>query len=190
MIDSLRGKLLEKEPTRIVVECQGVGYEVFVPFSTYQVIPSKDETIFIFTHLVHRELSMELFGFSRKKERELFRLLLNISGIGPRVALAVLSGMPVDEFLGAVARGESKYLTKINGVGRKKAERIILELKDKIGDIKPEKSEAPSESDEARKVLLALGYKEVDIDRSLKKIASLRPGSDTETIVKLALKEL
>jgi len=190
MIDSVSGILKEKEPTRIVIEAVGIGYEIFIPFSTYEKLPGVGSTAKVLTHLVHRELAMELFGFSVKKERDLFRLLLGISGIGPRVALAVLSGMAVDEFLKAVAAGESRYLTKINGVGKKKADRIVLELRDKISDIQVDKTEEVSGSEEARKVLLALGYKEADIDKALKKISTLRPGLDTETIVKLALKEL
>lgn len=136
MISFLRGKLVEALPTQIIVEVGGIGYEVFIPLSSYDKLPPVGEDVFLLTHLSVREDSHTLYGFMTNEERELFRLLINtVSGIGPRIALNILSGMSPAAFRGAVACGDIMSLSKISGVGKKTAERIVVELKDKIGAI-------------------------------------------------------
>src|SRR5215469_13696968 len=134
MITFLDGKLVNALPTQAIIDVGGVGYEVFIPLSSYDKLPTAGQPIRILTHLAVREDAHVLYGFMTSAERDLFRLLVNnVSGIGPKLALAVLSGMSVTSFRGAVANGDIKTLSQISGVGRKTAERIVVELKDKIG---------------------------------------------------------
>lgn len=134
MISFIRGKLVEALPTHAVVDVNGVGYEVFIPISSYEKLPKAGTEVCLLTHLSIREDAHVLYGFVTQEERDLFRLLINtVSGIGPKIALNVLSGMSPAAFKGAVASGDVKALSKISGVGKKTAERIVVELKDKIG---------------------------------------------------------
>src|SRR5208337_2540076 len=134
MITFLRGKLQDVLPTQITVEVNGVGYEVLIPLSSYDKLPAPAQEVQVLTHLVVREDAHTLYGFMSSAERELFRLLINtVSGIGPRIALNILSGISVAAFRGAVASADVKALSQISGVGKKTAERIVVELKDKIG---------------------------------------------------------
>src|SRR3989454_11332580 len=136
MITFLRGKLVETLPTQVTVEVNGVGYEVLIPLSSYDKLPAPGNTVHLLTHLVVREDAHILYGFMTAAEREMFRLLINtVSGIGPKIALNILSGINVTAFRGAVASGDVKSLSQISGVGRKTAERIVVELKDKIGAV-------------------------------------------------------
>jgi len=134
MITFLHGKLVEALPTQVTIEVQGVGYEVLIPLSSYDKLPAPGQEVKILTHLAVREDAHVLYGFMSAAEREMFRLLINyVSGIGPKIALNVLSGMSVTALRGAVANGDVKALSQISGVGKKTAERIVVELKDKIG---------------------------------------------------------
>ena len=133
MIGRLSGTLLEKNPPQILVDVQGIGYEVEVPMSTFYNLPACGERVTLFTHLVIREDAHLLFGFGPEPERRVFKQLLKISGVGARTALAVLSGLSVGELVEAVTMQESGRLVKIPGIGRKTAERLLLELKDKLG---------------------------------------------------------
>ena len=133
MIGRLAGVLLEKNPPQILVEAGGVGYEVEVPMSTFYNLPVSGERVTLLTHLVVREDAHLLYGFGTDAERRAFRQLLKISGVGPRIALAVLSGLSVAELVAAVAAQEAGRLVKVPGIGKKTAERILLELKDKLG---------------------------------------------------------
>src|SRR4029079_572995 len=134
MITFLRGKLVEALPTHVTVEVNGVGYEALIPLSSFDKLPQPGQPIRLLTQLIVREDSQTLYGFMTSEERDLFRLLINtVSGIGPKTALNVLSGISVTAFRGAVAGGDLKSLSKISGVGKKTAERIVVELKDKIG---------------------------------------------------------
>src|SRR5262245_37018764 len=134
MINFLHGKLVEVLPTQLTVDVQGVGYEVLIPLSSYDKLPSPGHEIRILTHLAVREDAHVLYGFMTSPEREMFRLLINtVSGIGPKIALNILSGMNVTALRGAVANGDVKALSQISGVGKKTAERIVVELKDRIG---------------------------------------------------------
>src|SRR5437660_7655751 len=134
MITFLHGKLIEALPTQVIVEVNGLSYEVLIPLSSYDKLPQPGQELKLVTHLVVREDAHMLYGFMTIAERELFRLLINtVSGIGPKIALNVLSGISVTAFRGAVANGDVKALSQVSGVGRKTAERIVVELKDKVG---------------------------------------------------------
>ena len=135
MISYVRGTLDHKEPSYVVVDVNGIGYEVFIPLSTYQELPAIGEQVKLHTHHHVREDSIQLYGFLSSEEREVFELVLTISGVGAKVALSILSSMTVNKFRSAVAQGDMKTLTKIPGIGKKSAERMVLELKDKIGKI-------------------------------------------------------
>src|SRR5438093_6354744 len=134
MITFLHGKLVEALPTQVIVEVRGVGYEILIPLSSFDKLPAPGQEVHLLTHLTIREDAHVLYGFMSSAERDLFRLLINtVSGIGPKTALNVLSGMNVVALRGAVANGDVKALSQISGVGKKTAERIVVELKDKIG---------------------------------------------------------
>ena len=134
MITFLRGKLVEALPTQVVMEVQGVGYEVLIPLSSYDRLPTAGTEVLLLTHLAIREDAHLLYGFLTASERDLFRLLIHtVSGIGPKIALSVLSGMSIASFRSAVAAGDVKALSSVQGVGRKTAERIVVELRDKLG---------------------------------------------------------
>jgi Holliday junction DNA helicase RuvA len=163
MIGRIQGVLLEKNPPQILVECAGVGYEVEVPMSTFYNLPGTGERVTLLTHLVVREDAHLLYGFGTDGERRAFRQLLKISGVGARTALAVLSGLSVGELAEAVTLQEAGRLTRIPGIGKKTAERLLLELKDKLGvelaaAAAPNRA-APASSDVLH-ALLALGYSE------------------------------
>jgi holliday junction DNA helicase RuvA len=132
MIGRITGILLEKNPPQVLVEAAGVGYEIDVPMSTFYLLPKTGDKVALFTHMVVREDAQLLYGFGTESERATFRTLLKVSGVGPKVALAVLSGMSVNDLAEAVAMQESGRLTKVPGIGKKTAERLLLELKDKL----------------------------------------------------------
>ena len=173
MIGRIQGALLEKNPPQILVECAGIGYEVEVPMSTFYNLPGTGERVTLLTHLVVREDAHLLYGFGTEAERRAFRQLLKISGVGARTALAVLSGLSVAELAEAVTLQESGRLTRIPGIGRKTAERLLLELKDKLGaDLTTAVAvsrAAPAASDVLH-ALLALGYSEKEAARVLRQL--------------------
>ena len=163
MIGRIQGVLLEKNPPQILVECAGVGYEVEVPMSTFHNLPATGERVTLLTHLVVREDAHLLYGFGSDGERRAFRQLLKISGVGARTALAVLSGLSVGELAEAVTLQETGRLTRIPGIGKKTAERLLLELKDKLG-VELAAASAPNRaapaSSDVLHALLSLGYSE------------------------------
>ena len=157
MIAHLRGKLIEKAPSRLVVEANGVGYEVFVPLSTFTVMPNEGVEVSLDIHTHVREDTMALYGFSSKTERSVFERLIGVSGIGPRLAVTILSGGSVEALVGAIRKGDLPRLTAIPGVGKKTAERIVVELRDKLVDF----ADGPAKSTVETDVLSAmenLGY--------------------------------
>jgi Holliday junction DNA helicase RuvA len=161
MISYVRGVLDYKEPNLVIVDINGIGYEVFVPLSTYQKLPAVGGQVKLHTYHHVREDAMQLYGFLSSEEKEVFELVLSISGVGTKVALSILSFISVNEFRRAIAQGDMKTLTKIPGIGKKSAERMVLELKDKIGDIQIDERmlrllEAESAND-AVSALLTLG---------------------------------
>ncbi len=171
MIGRLSGVLLEKNPPQLMLEVQGVGYELDVPMSTFYNLPNVGERVTLYTHLVVREDAHLLFGFGSEAERRAFRQLLKISGVGARTALSLLSGMSVADLVQAVAAQEPGRLTKIPGIGKKTAERLLLELKDKLGTeftagVAVNRA-APASSD-VQHALLALGYNEKEAQYALK----------------------
>jgi len=199
MITFLHGKLVEALPTQAVIEVHGVGYEVLIPLSSFNQLPQPGEQVRLLTHLAVREDAHTLYGFMSAAERDLFRLLINtVSGIGPKIALNVLSGMNVTMFRGAVASGDVKALSQISGVGRKTAERIVVELKDKIGEAGA--WEASSERrglsahdqkiNDAVLALIALGYKQADAHEAVRQaMAMLGEQTPLEDLVRACLKK-
>ena len=173
MIGRLAGTLLEKNPPQILLDVQGVAYEVDVPMSTFYNLPGTGERITLFTHLVVREDAHLLYGFASDNERRAFRQLLKISGIGARTALSVLSGLSVAELAQAVTLQESGRLTKIPGIGKKTAERLLLELKDKLGaDVTASVGvhRTPPPSSDVLHALLALGYSDKEAVATIKQL--------------------
>ena len=162
MIGRISGTLLDKRPPALLVEVNGVGYEVDVPMSTLYGLPAIGERVVLLTHLVVREDAHLLYGFATEAERDAFRLLIRISGIGPRIALAVLSGLSVDELARAIATQETGQITRVPGIGKKTAERLLLELKGKLAPAIDQASAGVSSdtSAEVIRALMALGYSE------------------------------
>ncbi len=170
MIGRVVGVLVEKHPPQILVEAGGVGYEIEVPMSTFYNLPASGERVTLLTHLVVREDAHLLYGFATDPERRAFRQLLKISGVGPRIALAVLSGMSVGELVEAVAAQESGRLVRVPGIGKKTAERLLLELKGKLGDAVSGVAvnrEKPAASDVIN-ALLGLGYSDKEAQLAVK----------------------
>jgi len=190
MIGRLAGTLLEKNPPQILVEASGVGYEVEVPMSTFYNLPASGERVTLLTHLVVREDAHLLYGFGTEAERRAFRQLLKISGVGPRIALAVLSGLSVGELVDAVAAQESGRLVKIPGIGRKTAERLLLELKGKLGADAVSgvavNRPRPVASD-VTTALLALGYSDKEAQLAVK---HLPEGLSVSESIRQALRSL
>ena len=199
MIGFLRGTLVEALPTQVTVESHGVGYEVLIPLSSFDKLPTPGNEVKLLTHLVVREDSHTLYGFMSASERELFRLLIDtVSGIGPRTALNVLSGISVTAFRGAVANGDLKSLSQITGVGKKTAERIVVELKDKIGaagaweasSAQRGLSPADQKLNDAVLALLALGFKQLEAHDAVRKAQStLSPAATVEELVRACLRK-
>ncbi len=173
MIGRLSGMLLEKTPPQVMLEVQGVGYEIDVPMSTFYNLPNVGERVTLYTHLVVREDAHLLYGFASESERKAFRQLLKISGVGARTALSLLSGMSVADLARAVAMQESARLTKVPGIGKKTAERLLLELKDKLGTdfgAGVEFNRAVSAGSDVLHALLSLGYNEKEVQYALKRL--------------------
>lgn len=192
MIGRLSGTLLEKNPPQLLLDVQGVAYEVDVPMSTFYNLPGTGERVTLFTHLVVREDAHLLFGFGSDNERRAFRQLLKISGIGARTALSVLSGLSVAELAQAVTLQETGRLTKIPGIGKKTAERLLLELKDKLGaDLTTAVGvhRAPPVSSDILHALLALGYSDKEAVAAVKKLPEgLAVGDGIRQALKLLAK--
>ena len=189
MIGRITGQLAEKNPPELLVDCQGVGYELLVPMSTFYNLPALGERVSLLTHFVVREDAQILFGFGSAQERAAFRQLIKISGVGPRTALGVLSGMSVQDLAQAVSAQDGARLTKVPGIGKKTAERLLLELKGKLGGdlgglFAVNTSDAQSDIQQA---LLALGYSDKEAAAALK---SLPADVGVSEGIKLALKAL
>ena len=196
MIARLRGTILEAYPNRLVVEAGGVGYEVHVPLSTFDRLHAAEGVkVDLRTHLHIRETAHTLYGFATEEERDVFLMLIErVSGIGPAIAMAVLSGMPVARFKRCVVAGEVAELSRIKGIGKKTAERVVLELKDKVGVADTWQDAAsgqvsPAAAD-AELALIALGYKQVDGRKAVRRILEEEPTATTEALVRGALRIL
>jgi holliday junction DNA helicase RuvA len=199
MIYHLAGTLVEALPTQMVVDVGGVGYHVLIPLSSYDKLPPVGSQLKILTHLSVREDAHVLYGFMSAAERDLFRLLVgHVSGIGPKTALDVLSGTTVVSFKASVVAGDIAALSKIKGIGKKTAERIVVELKDKVGIAAAweaaSSAHAPTPEEaritDAVLALIALGYKQVDAHKAVKAAAAKQPGATTEELVTAGLKQL
>lgn len=199
MIGHLRGILLEKSPPEILLEVDGIGYEVLLPMTSFYHLPEVNMEASIYTHLVVREDAHLLFGFYHKQDRTLFRELIKTNGVGPKLALAILSAMSVNEFSYAIEHEELSKLVKIPGVGKKTAERLIVELKGKFKAYQHDDffieqtatqsgidTEKVSATDDAISALVALGYKPAEAEKMVKRVA--KPEWDSEQLIREALK--
>lgn len=199
MIGFLKGTLVEALPTQALVDVNGVGYEVLIPLSSFDRLPAAGQEVRLLTHLAIRDDAHVLYGFATAGERELFRLLIHtVSGIGPKIALNILSGVTVTSFKSAVASGDVKSLSQISGVGKKTAERIVVELRDKMGNAgvltEPMKPGAVATDDQrindAVLALAALGFKQTDaFDAVRGALAVLGPQATVEALVRACLKK-
>ncbi len=193
MIGRLKGILLEKQPPAILVDVQGVGYELEASMSTFYHLPECGETITLHTHMVVREDAQLLYGFFSPSERLMFRTLIKISGVGPKLALTILSGMSAEDFSSCILEGDSKALTQLPGVGKKTAERLVVELKDRIekdDSIKLPGATTPLEKHEnpvndAVSALISLGYKAQQASQMIRNMDV--EGKSTEEIIRAAL---
>lgn len=189
MIGSVRGRITLKAPPQLMVEAAGIGYELEVPMSTFFNLPDVGEEVRLLTHLVVREDAHVLYGFASEQERKMFRSLIKVSGVGPKMALALLSGIQVDVFVSCVQNEDVSALTRIPGIGRKTAERLIIEMRDRLaqetgaGSVSPARASTPES--EAYDALIALGYRPAEATRLLKAVA---PGTQsTEELIRRAL---
>ena len=195
MIGRLQGVVLSKQAPDLLLDVQGVGYELLVPLNTFFDIPDIGETVTLHTHFVVREDAQQLYGFSQLEERVLFRHLIKVNGVGPKMALAILSGMSASEFSRCVQRDEVATLVKIPGVGKKTAERLLIEMRDKIRSIVDNGSEQPVEqvtqdiSLEAESALTALGYRPQDAAKMVNRVAGEHI-TNAEELIRAALKSM
>jgi len=199
MIAFLQGKVVESLPTQVIIEVNGVGYDALIPLSSFDKLPPPGQPVKLLTHVAIREDAHVLYGFMTSAERDLFRLLINtVSGIGPKIALSILSGMNITAFRGAVANGDVKALSQISGVGRKTAERIIIEIKDKIGPggaLEASSAERALSADEQKRndavlALMALSIKPAEAHESVRAAqAVLGPKASLEELVRASLKK-
>jgi Holliday junction DNA helicase RuvA len=198
MIVSLRGKLIEAGVLRVVIESGGVGYEVNVPVTTAERLPKLGAEVFLLVHHVFREDGQALYGFAVAEEREFFKLLVEkVSGVGPKMALNILSRLSLPILRDAILRGDVALLSQCPGVGKKTAERLVMELKDKVGlegsapsvaTLAPAAALAPTPASDALAALVALGFKPADADKGVRTaVAKLGPGATADQLVKAAL---
>jgi len=188
MIGRITGTLLEKTPPVVCIDVGGLGYEIDVPMSTLYDLPENGAKVTLFTHLAVREDAHTLYGFLTAQERSTFRALIKVTGIGARTALSVLSGMTTQDLANAIAQQETGMLTRVPGIGKKTAERLLLELRGKLGaDTSTEPGKAASGRDDILNALLSLGYSNSESQAALK---SLPEGTDVASGIRLALKSL
>jgi Holliday junction DNA helicase RuvA len=191
MIGYLTGKIISAKPTQILLDVNGVGYEVRISINTFERISGKESvSLFIYTNV--KEDAINLFGFYSEAEKEMFELLISISGVGPKSALSLLSGISTDDLKQAIITSNVERMIAVPGIGRKTAERLILELKNKVRDIKEEglAPTKPSLQKEAVAALSTLGYNLASSEKSVNKILSEMPDSSLEELIKRSLKEL
>jgi Holliday junction DNA helicase RuvA len=198
MIGRLQGKVIEKQAPDLLVDVQGVGYEVLVSLNTFFDVPEVGAVVTLHTHFVVREDIQQLYGFTKLSERSLFRNLIKVNGVGPKMALAILSGMSANDFAICVHNNDTATLVKLPGVGKKTAERLLIEMRDKIGDIDTSGGDTGSgnsisaQSDlaqEAESALIALGYKPADAAKIINRVAD-ESVTDAGQLIRLALKSM
>jgi Holliday junction DNA helicase RuvA len=200
MIGRLQGILLENRAPDLLIDVQGVGYDVQAPLSTAFKLPAVGQTVVLHTHLAVREDAHLLFGFGTQQERSLFRALIKTSGVGPKLALAILSGMEPDRFVQCIHAEDPSTLVKIPGVGKKTAERLIIEMRDRIKDLGgverllampvmgQAESDEPRPQEDAENALVALGYKPVQAAKAISRVTE--PGMDSQSLIRAALKHM
>ncbi|GAA5143064.1 Holliday junction branch migration protein RuvA [Thalassotalea piscium] len=204
MIGRLRGLLVEKIAPEILIECNGVGYEVTMPMTSIYALPELNQEAIIFTHFVVREDAQLLYGFANKTERKLFRLLIKVNGVGPKLGLAILSGMSAEQFVSCVVHDDLTTIVKIPGVGKKTAERLLIEMRDRIKDWHTDESvstftlnssSANSQpvltnniKGDAINALISLGYNQSQADKAIR--AVFQAGMDSEDLIRDALKSM
>ncbi|MBL4900718.1 MAG: Holliday junction branch migration protein RuvA [Colwellia sp.] len=210
MIGRLSGTIAEKFPPEILIECAGVGYEVTMPMTSIYGLPDLNESAIIYTHFVVREDAQLLYGFANKTERKLFRLLIKVNGVGPKLALAVLSAMSADQFVSCVRHDDLSGIIKIPGVGKKTAERLLIEMRDRLKDwqlsstpatdamplqleseqtfVNPLNDNSYNNKADATNALISLGYKQVQADKAVKLVYT--EGMSSEDIIRHALKSM
>lgn len=195
MIGRISGLLIEKQPPELVVDVNGVGYEIAAPMSTFVTLPALNQPVTLLTHMVVREDAQLLYGFASARERVLFRSLLKVNGVGAKLALTILSGADVDSFARSVQEGDTASLTRLPGVGKKTAERLIIEMRDRLKEVGTEMGldrqltdNMPSTNGvrkEATEALVSLGYKAVEADKMIRSIDA--EGLSTEQLIRQAL---
>ena len=193
MITQIRGRLVERNPTDVVVDCNGVGYLLHISLNTFAALPS-DENVTLYSHLVVREDAHILYGFATKTEREVFKLLISVSGVGPSIARTMLSSMTADEIQHAIASGQVQIIQSVKGIGAKTAQRVLVDLKDKIlKSFDMDQISSPTNNtnkDEALSALEVLGFQRKQSEKIVNSIAKDHPDATIEKIIKLALKNL
>ncbi len=204
MIGRIRGVLIEKSPGQALVECGGLGYEVDIPYTTFFNLPDPGEEVTLHTHFAVREDHQSLFGFSSRFDRDLFRQLIKVNGVGPKLAVGILSGLDAGQFIRCVESRDVNALVKLPGVGKKTAERLLIEMADRIGQIEGQfvpdvpSSETPASSrgaetthdavEEAEAALISLGYKPQEAAKAISKVAE--DGMSSQELIRLALRAM
>lgn len=198
MIGRLRGTLLEKQPPQLLLDVNGVGYDVSAPMTTFYELPETGSEIILHTHLAISEHAHVIYGFLQQSDRTLFRTLIKVSGVGPKLALAILSGMSADEFVSCVRNGDSAALTRLPGVGKKTAERLVVEMKDRLkgwqgvalppGSAAQQTAPATDAVKDATSALISLGYKPQEASKMVSKVEAGELAS--EEIIRLALRSV
>ncbi len=192
MIGTLTGIITQKQPPQLLIEVQGVGYEVFATMNTFYHLPESNQVTTLFTHLVVREDAHTLYGFHTQQERSLFRALIKVNGVGPKLALGILSGIEVDHFVQSIQNKEAAFLVRIPGVGKKTAERLIIEMHDKLDDWAAGNTHTQlahtQTSHDAISALIALGYKQKEAEHAVKHI--FKSEFSCEQLIREALKTM
>lgn len=206
MIGRLRGILVEKQPGQVLVEAAGLGYEVDIPYTTFFHLPETGQEVTLHTHFAVREDAQSLYGFARRLDRDLFRLLIKVNGVGPKLAVGILSGLDADQFIRCVELRDTAALVKLPGVGKKTAERLLIDMADRIGqlegqfvphgegaavrggDIASRAPRQPDASEEAEAALISLGYKPQEASKAVNRVAE--EGMSSEDLIRHALKAM
>lgn len=197
MITRLTGIVLEKQPTEVVLDVNGVGYRVFVPLSVFAALPDCGQRAVLHTHFVVREDAQQLYGFIDRDERRLFQALIKVNGIGPRLGLAILSGMEMPVFVQSIHDGDTTALVRLPGVGKKTAERLVVEMRDRlkdwsVGEVSTATASGAAQHarHEAESALQALGYKPAQAEQAVKAVLKAQPDLATEELIRHALKRM
>jgi Holliday junction DNA helicase RuvA len=193
MIGRLSGTLVEKQPNQVIVDVGGVGYQLLVPLSTFAALGALNEPVVLLVHTHLREDQLQLYGFLTARERQLFEMLITVTGVGPALALKILSGRPVDELLAAIGGGDTARLVTIPGIGKKTAERIMIDLRDRLAELVPEGPTAVPAGGPGADVASALanlGYEQREIDEVLSRTLRAHPGAGFELLFRAAVAEL